>query len=295
MLIHDIVKSNLFYKVLNKISGIYEIPFSLYNLHFKAVSSELNSIFKSADVYRTTSNCVNYYFRIWFMWWQGFDNAPKVVKTNYKRLTRIFGQRVVFLSKDNIKDYTNIDQQLWNKLNEGIIDYTHWSDIVRFNVLLNNGGLWVDSTILLSPKVKEFVLSQSTHSFFSIRCDDYRYVSGGKWIIGFIGGMPGEQLFDYLNNFYQLYYANYSKLVDYLLTDFAISYYYETHLTFRNQVNNFSNEWYPYFFSEHYLDHDVSKYTKLFQYSQPYSIQIFRYKKITNYVGTLYGWMINGD
>lgn len=264
MLINNIVKSNAYYKIINKLNNLHKMPYTLYELHFNGVLNELNYLFESADIIRDSKEYINYNFHIWIMWWQGFDNAPRIVKNNYRRLANLFGKRVIFLSKNNINIYTNIDKKLWEKLEIGIIDYTHWSDIVRFNVLLNNGGLWIDSTILVSQKAKEFILSQVSQSFFSISCNDYRYISGGKWIIGFIGGKPHEPLFEYLNNFYKLYYENYSKMIDYLLTDFAIFYYYSNHSDFKNKVDNLTNEWHPYFFSEHYLDSDVSKYKKLF-------------------------------
>lgn len=294
MFLNYIVKSNLYYKLLNKTNDFFEIPYIFYELHFKAIQKELHEVFELSDLDRKNVSNTKYNFRVWIMWWQGYDQAPKIVKNNFRKLKALFGKKVIFLSKKNVKEYTNINSNLWQKLNNGTIDFTHWSDIVRFNVLRNNGGLWVDSTVLVSPKAKEYILSKVKESFFSISCEDRRYISGGKWIIGFIGGRPNEPLFEYLNNFYENYYEKYTKIIDYLLTDNAIFYYYNKHSEFQKKVNKYRGKWYPYFFNSSYLDKNILKYKKLFNNCQSYSIQIFRYRKCKNYNGTLYDWMING-
>jgi hypothetical protein len=81
---------------------------------------------------------------IWFMWLQGLDNAPMLIKKCYASwTTRNPGWKLVFLDKENIEEYLDLQAPVFR--NENITKQA-LSDLVRVNILAQYGGVWVDAT-----------------------------------------------------------------------------------------------------------------------------------------------------
>ena len=94
---------------------------------------------------------------IWVFWWQGKDRMPSLVEKCYQSVIRNKGRRhVILITKDNIKQYATIPDYIYEKVNNGEITLTHLSDILRFNLLNEYGGLWIDSTIYLTDSLDVF-------------------------------------------------------------------------------------------------------------------------------------------
>lgn len=85
---------------------------------------------------------------IWFMWLQGIDEAPELAKNNYFNLKKTFGNRVKLITANNINTYLNIPDVVYTKWINKKISNTHFSDIVRIQLLVTYGGLWIDSTVI---------------------------------------------------------------------------------------------------------------------------------------------------
>ena len=223
--------------------------------------------------------------KIWVMWWQGLDQAPQLIKKNYQRISSIFGkENVILIDKSNYKEFTNIKPELIEKLNNKKITYTLWSDIVRYNLLMNNGGLWIDSTVILSQKFDEYFQKIKQQKFFSLCNDkeDYRYISNGKWTGWFIGGKRNYDLFKFVTCFFETYFKNHSISIDYMLVDDAVSYYYKNNLLHRNIIEKQLQQWDPYLFARNYKSVDFNRIFDLFNKKRMYSVQKFTYKINTN-------------
>ncbi|MBT8922009.1 capsular polysaccharide synthesis protein, partial [Lactobacillus delbrueckii subsp. bulgaricus] len=88
---------------------------------------------------------------IWWCWLQGEDKAPRVTKTGLASLRRNlpdYDLRVV--TWDNINDYVDLPQVIYNKFEAGWISGAQFSDILRLALLSEYGGFWVDSTVYCS-------------------------------------------------------------------------------------------------------------------------------------------------
>lgn len=95
---------------------------------------------------------------IWVCWFQGLEAAPPIVQNcihslhQFKKDT----QKVILITADNFQDYASLPPEIVRKWRCGIIDNTHFSDIIRLHLLARHGGLWVDATcLLLSPLPKQ--------------------------------------------------------------------------------------------------------------------------------------------
>ncbi|OOO00117.1 MAG: hypothetical protein ATN35_09045 [Epulopiscium sp. Nele67-Bin004] len=86
---------------------------------------------------------------IWVCWFQGIENAPPVVKACYNNLMKRYPDyKKILITADNYTDYIEMDSVIVEKWKKGIIDNTKFSNSLRLELLVEYGGVWIDSTIL---------------------------------------------------------------------------------------------------------------------------------------------------
>jgi len=97
---------------------------------------------------------------IFFMWWQGLNNMPDVVKLCYSQLCKCSGfHPIIFLCEKNFKDvYFNmvkqeVDSNILDSYYLNHIKIQHLADILRNKLLYNCGGIWVDATVFLTKEI----------------------------------------------------------------------------------------------------------------------------------------------
>jgi hypothetical protein len=111
---------------------------------YNNVSAENN---KQATAKDSDNNDINK--TVWIFWWQGIENAPELVKVCYRSVVKNMKDwDIILITQDNYKEYTNIPDFIIEKLNKGVITLTHFSDILRLDLLKQHGGLWLDATVL---------------------------------------------------------------------------------------------------------------------------------------------------
>ena len=120
---------------------------------------------------------------IWICWFQGIEKAPELVKKCYKSVKKWYpDNNIVLITKENFKDYTNIPEYIIRKWEKGIISNTHFSDILRASLLIKNGGLWLDATVLCTGnswnKIKENKLFVYRNGWM-----DMEYINMASWLI----------------------------------------------------------------------------------------------------------------
>lgn len=151
-------------KIINRIYRLYDTflfqtSVLLHrNKYPKAVSSEIKDwkaytylkrnnrkFIDRLPVYETEEGRTNI---IWWCWLQGEENAPALCKACLHSLRKNFPQyKIIVITNENFQTYTNIPQFIINKYHKGIISRTHFSDILRTELLVRNGGVWIDSTV----------------------------------------------------------------------------------------------------------------------------------------------------
>lgn len=88
---------------------------------------------------------------IWWCWFQGFDQAPPLVKACFNSLKRHFPEyEINIITLKNIRKYIDIPNYILKKFEYKTISYAHFSDIVRIFLLAEYGGVWIDSTVYCS-------------------------------------------------------------------------------------------------------------------------------------------------
>lgn len=177
---------------------------------------------------------------IWVLWWQGEAQAPQTVKACITSIRRHAGNhQVIVITRDNVREYAQLPDYIYVKLNAGNITLTHFSDILRFNLLRHHGGLWMDATLFVT---KPLSTSRYFGNFFT--CSGYPdpsyfFVTEGRWTGFFIGGSVDEPLFSFMDIFFQLYWQKNDHLIDYFLIDYALDYAYNHNIgSLTNWVNH---------------------------------------------------------
>lgn len=155
----------------------------------------------------------------WVFWYQGLENAPELIKSLHNQLLRCKGlHKVIMLDKNNLSQYVELPDYVWDKVALGTITLTHLSDLVRMSLLSNWGGYWIDATILLSKPIPDY-----TTSYYSIRSNtpNPRFPGGGNnWSAYFIGTGEKNAIAKYILDAFLNYWKKEKYMIDYFLVDY---------------------------------------------------------------------------
>ncbi|MCR8702364.1 capsular polysaccharide synthesis protein [Weissella cibaria] len=185
----------------------------------------------------------------WVMWWQGEENAPKIVKSNVKRMKSVFGEaNVVVIDQNNYSQFTDINPAIIDKFKRGKITFAALSDVIRFNLLSRHGGLWLDATLCVSDEFKNIKIGDFFSLSFNKDLPDY--ISRGDWSGWLVGG--NHNIFKYMNDCLHDYWLRYDTIVNYFLPDEFVRAYVNAHPTFKRKLKDRSLDWEPFAFSDNY-------------------------------------------
>lgn len=85
---------------------------------------------------------------VWWCWLQGEENAPQLCKACLRSIKENLPQyEIIIITNENYRNYTNIPRYIIEKYEKGIILRAHFADILRTDLLVRNGGVWIDSTV----------------------------------------------------------------------------------------------------------------------------------------------------
>ena len=138
-----------------------EIRHKKYKQIKKKYSQFLSKIDYPAPQYGSERNK-----NIWICWFQGLENAPEIVKTCVNSVyEHMQGYNITLITQENLFDFISLPQFIIDKWKKGIISNTHLSDIVRTELLIKYGGLWMDATTYLTAPVPEYIFNSKFFLF----------------------------------------------------------------------------------------------------------------------------------
>lgn len=149
---------------------------------------------------------------IWTMWWQGIENAPLLVKRCIDSMHQYGnGFEVHVIDANNVHQYIQIPDYIEEKHVKGIIPNAHFSDIVRLLLLKHYGGVWIDSTIMLTDILPKYITDEDVFFYHS----DGR--GGVQMINPLIAACPNHPLIEDVLDLLLEYWKNENKLVSYII------------------------------------------------------------------------------
>ena len=157
---------------------------------------------------------------IWVCWLQGEDAMPELNKVCLRSIRAHAGTHpVVFLSADDIRDYITVPDSIESAFKSGIIKPAIYADYVRCALLARYGGVWLDSTILLTESLDERWFSRP---FTSVRQQNSENasVSRYRWASFCLGAVPNSPFFASVERMFLRYFEKKRRNVDYLMIDY---------------------------------------------------------------------------
>lgn len=178
----------------------------------------------------TKYNCENMQDTIWFCWLQGLDSAPELIKNCYDSINyHKSDMNLILITKDNFKEYTNLPNFIIEKWESGKIPPAHFSDLIRVNILLRFGGLWLDATTYLTGSIPDYI----TNSDFFVYQNGFfnkEMINLGSWLIY---SKPNNILLNETQRLLYIYWEKNNRLKHYFLL----------HMFFRMVTDKYPEEW----------------------------------------------------
>lgn len=163
-------------------------------------------------------------YRIWVFWWQGEDSMPELVKGCYKQLCS-HNQNVVLVARENLRQYCQIPQYIYERVENGSISFTHFSDIVRVTLLAAHGGMWVDATCWVTGEIPSEVRRLPLISPKTLNAPDFPWWSNSRWCGWCMGtAFVRNPLFVFVRDFFFSFYSTNSNIPFYLFIDYLYDY-----------------------------------------------------------------------
>lgn len=104
--------------------------------------------------------------KIWICWFQGMDNAPELVKKCYQSVIKNNPDKdVTVITSENMSEYVQFPDFILDKWKKGIITHTHMTDLLRLELLINHGGLWLDATVLCTGQAPSYFFDSALFFF----------------------------------------------------------------------------------------------------------------------------------
>ena len=184
---------------------------------------------------------------IWVYWAQGWDNPPFHVEfCKNSILKNANGRNVILISDANYKEYVDIPDYIEQKKEEGKITLTHFSDILRFSLLADYGGLWLDASMFVMRPLKDYIYKKT---FYTIRLkQDFtnnRIISKARWVGSCVGSnSKNHKIFLLGRNFFFKYWKNEVYLINYFLIDYFFDIIFELDKLLKKELleNDYFNQ-----------------------------------------------------
>lgn len=171
--------------------------------------------------------------KVWVCWLQGMENAPVIVKKCYESLQKnLINREIVLITKKNYKKYVEIPNYIQEKIDKGIITMTHFSDILRLEVLSSYGGTWIDATVFCTGNsYPKYIMDSDLFVFQALKPGlDGHCTSISSWLMTSCSNNPIILLTKAL--LYE-YWKKENKMVDYFLI----------HDFFQLAIETYPEEW----------------------------------------------------
>lgn len=165
-------------------------------------------------------------YKIWIFWWQGEKAMPDLVRGCFQQV-KSTNDNVILVTQENIRQYSDIPDYIFRRVEQGEISFTHLSDILRVSLLAMHGGLWLDSTCWIPASIPDEVKSLRLISPRTKDQPKMPFWSDSRWC-GWCSGtnLVQNPLFVFTRDFFYSFYKTRSRIPFYLFIDYVYDYAY---------------------------------------------------------------------
>ena len=169
---------------------------------------------------------------IWACWLQGEESAPPLVKVCLARIfERFHGYEKTLITRENMGAYITLDPVVLRKWQDGLLSDNAFANIVRLELLLRYGGVWLDATVYPTTETMPSYLEDAplfAYSSWHWLSGDIRPVS--VWLLA---SVPAHPILQTVRDGLVQYWQDYDALVDYFVF----------HMFFRMAIARYPDLW----------------------------------------------------
>ncbi len=153
---------------------------------------------------------------VFFCWLQGLDNAPRLVQVCYVSVQKYCAGRPIHLiTSENMGDFVTLPEFVLRKYRAGIIPPAQFSDILRLALLVKYGGIWIDSTVLLTAPLPQYITNSSFFFYQNKSWGDVPIpIVGSNWLLV---GESRRPIWQRLLDLLYAYWKQENTLIDYFI------------------------------------------------------------------------------
>lgn len=162
---------------------------------------------------------------VWVCWLQGREYMPEWCNTCVDQLgTQLEqNQKMFFLSFDNISEYVDLPDYIYDLLHCGKMTNVAFSDVLRHALLAAYGGIWIDSAIYITNRPFRDL---KQYKFWTVNFADDNYVlqdaSRGKWINSLLYSKVRGEISVFCYSALLYLWKKRERIIDYLQLDYII-------------------------------------------------------------------------
>ena len=224
---------------------------------YKRIFSYVSKYSSVLDTDNQTQTVSGYEDFIWQFWWQGKDNCPLIVKKCMESVAKFYPNKVIVIDKDNFSDYVDIPKYILDKVENGTIGLAHFSDILRLYLLTKYGGTWIDTTVYLTEKIPQEIISSKFFMFKSVTWALSPYIPTQKMLDvfekispcldidacsnWFIHSKPDNLILNIVKNFLKEYWKKEKYAINYFLFHYILTFVLINHKGCADIFNSMPN------------------------------------------------------
>ncbi len=184
---------------------------------------------------------------VWWCWLQGAENAPRVVKTCLESLKKL-DRRIVILYDGNIHEYVKLPAHIEEKYKNGNISRTHYTDLLRLELLTKRGGAWIDATTFITGTEQISPILDEEEMFMFRSGNVSEYIVFDSW---FIQAKRKSSILEATRRMLYAYWEKETELKNYFLVHLLMTLACRMYPEEYQKIRLFSNE------PAHVLQHDM--------------------------------------
>lgn len=120
---------------------------------------------------------------IWVLWLQGEEQMPEIVKRCYQSLRHYCKNfEIRLLTESNMKEYIELPDRIVSQYASGYIPIALFSDLIRIELLATYGGIWIDSTVLLTGNIPKEILASEVFFYQTSKLEYFANICS-SWFI----------------------------------------------------------------------------------------------------------------
>ncbi len=171
--------------------------------------------------------------KVWVCWFQGMENAPFIVQRCYHSLKENLTDRdIILITRDNMLDYVHFPNYILDRWKKGQITNTHMTDLLRLELLIKYGGMWIDATVLCTRKreeIPEYYFDSDLFMYQILKPGrDGHVLRHSSWLIS---AKTNNKILMATQYLCYEYWKKHSEMIDYFLFHILLSIVFEFYPT----------------------------------------------------------------